>query len=52
MAAPWVITVVAIFVLIFVLSFLGFPSKVLPRASGSPRPSTSVAASNSPAPTQ
>ena len=42
MARPWVVTVIAIFVLMFVLAFLGFPSSLFPRASGSPRASTSL----------
>jgi hypothetical protein len=54
MARPWVVTVIAIFVLMFVLAFVGFPSSLFPRASGSPLasnsllPSTSAAASASP----
>jgi hypothetical protein len=49
LAAPWVITVVVIFVLMFALAALGFPSKAFPSASGSAQPSGSVAASSSPA---
>jgi hypothetical protein len=53
LAKPWVIAVIAIFVLIFVLAALGFPSKVFPRASAEPQPSISFVASASPsAPTQ
>jgi hypothetical protein len=48
LAKPWVIAVIAIFVLIFVLAALGFPSKVFPRASAEPQPSFSVVASASP----
>jgi hypothetical protein len=47
MAAPWVIAVIVIFLLIFVLAFLGFPSKVIPRASAAPQASGSVAPSAS-----
>src|SRR4029079_14293537 len=36
LAKPWVIAEIAIFVLIFVLAALGFPSKVFPRASAEP----------------
>jgi hypothetical protein len=52
LAAPWVIAVIAIFLLIFLLAFLGFPSKFVSRASGSPQPSASVAASGTQPPTQ
>ena len=53
LARPWVIAVVAIFVLIFVLAALGFPSKAFPRSSAEPRASSSAAASFAPsAPTQ
>ena len=45
LAKPWVIAVVVIFVLIFALAALGFPSKTFPRA---PVPSGSFAASSSP----
>jgi hypothetical protein len=47
LAKPWIITVIVLFLLIFVLAALGFPSKVFPRASAAPRPSVSVAASAS-----
>ena len=53
LAKPWVITVIVIFVGIFVLAALGFPSKAFPRASAQPQASVSIAASSSPsAPTQ
>ena len=53
LARPWVIAVIAIFVLIFVLAALGFPSKAFPRQSAAPLPSGSVAESFAPsAPTQ
>jgi hypothetical protein len=54
LARPWVITVIAIFVLMFVLAFVGFPSSLLRNASPSPQasnslvPSSSAAASASP----
>ena len=49
LAKPWVIAVIVIFLLIFVLAALGFPSKAFPRSSAEPRPSTSIVASSSPA---
>ena len=50
LAKPWVLVVVAIFVLMFVLAFLGFPSSLFPGASGSPNPSSSLLPSTSAAP--
>ena len=50
LARPWVLAVVAIFVLMFVLSFLGFPSSLFPEPSGSPNPSFSLSPSTSAAP--
>lgn len=47
MARPWVVTVIAIFVLMFVLAFVGFPSSLFPSASGSPLASNSLAPSSS-----
>jgi hypothetical protein len=47
MARPWVVTVIAIFVLMFVLPFVGFPSSLFPGASGSPLASNSLAPSAS-----
>jgi hypothetical protein len=49
LARPWVIAVVLMFVLIFVLAFVGFPSKLLratesPGASIGPLPSLSASA--------
>ena len=51
LARPWVIAVIAIFVLMFVLAFAGIPSSIFkgnasasPRASFSAVPSASVAA--------
>ena len=49
-ARPWVLAVVAIFVLMFVLAFLGFPSSLFPEPSGSPNPSFSLSPSTSAAP--
>ena len=46
LAKPWVIAVIAIFVLIFVLAALGFPSRAFPRAE--PIPSGSIPASSAP----
>ena len=48
LAKPWVLAVIAIFVLIFLLAALGFPSKAFPRASVEPIPSGSFAASTAP----
>jgi hypothetical protein len=45
LARPWVVTVIAIFVLMFVLAFVGFPSSVLPDASGAPQASNSLSPS-------
>lgn len=42
LARPWVLIVIIIFLLMFVLAFMGFPSSLFPRASGSPRPSVSL----------
>jgi hypothetical protein len=50
LARPWIITVIAIFILIFVLAALGFPSKVFPRSSVEPLPSFSFVPSSSAAP--
>ncbi|HEX5579346.1 MAG TPA: hypothetical protein VFY43_06750 [Candidatus Limnocylindria bacterium] len=50
LARPWVLAVVGIFVLMFVLAFLGFPSSLFPEASGSPNPSSSLLPSTSAAP--
>jgi len=49
-ARPWVLAVVAIFVLMFVLAFLGFPSSLFPEPAGSPNPSFSLSPSTSAAP--
>ena len=50
LARPWVLAVVAIFVLMFVLAFLGFPSSLFPEPSGAPNPSSSLLPSSSAAP--
>jgi hypothetical protein len=39
LARPWVLAVIAIFVLMFVLSFLGFPGTLFAEPSSSPNPS-------------
>ena len=48
LARPWVIIVIAIFVLMVVLSFLGFPSRIISEASPTPRPSVVPSASIAP----
>jgi hypothetical protein len=50
MARPWVVMVIAIFVLMFVLAFVGFPSSLLPGASGAPSISLAPSGSGSAAP--
>jgi hypothetical protein len=56
LARPWVVIVIVLFVAMFALAFLGFPSSLFPRASGSPSPSFSLSPSASdlvsPPPTQ
>jgi len=49
-ARPWVLAVVAIFALMFLLAFLGFPSSLFPEPSGAPNPSFSLSPSTSAAP--
>jgi hypothetical protein len=49
LAAPWVITVAAVFVLVLALSAAGLPSKLLAGPSGTPNPSASITPSGSPA---
>ena len=49
LARPWVITVIVIFVLMFVLAFFGLPGKLFPKSTLAPVPSTSLQASGSPA---
>lgn len=48
LAVPWAITVVAVFVLVFVLAFAGIPSKLF--ATPSVAPEASVVPSSSVAP--
>ncbi|HEX2882935.1 MAG TPA: hypothetical protein VHQ42_00010 [Candidatus Limnocylindria bacterium] len=43
LARPWLIVVAGIFVLIFVLSFLGLPSSLVPDPTPVPLPSTPAA---------
>ena len=45
LARPWIIAVIAIFVAIFVLSFLEIPSRFVPEPTPIPVPSTSPAPS-------
>jgi hypothetical protein len=42
LAKPWVITVIAIFVLIFLLAIAGLPSRLLPDETVAPIPSFSL----------
>ncbi|TMB55339.1 MAG: hypothetical protein E6J47_06875 [Chloroflexi bacterium] len=53
LAAPWVLLATAVFVLIFVVAFLGIPTKLFPEPTPSPLPSiiflASPSASGSPA---
>ena len=39
LARPWVLTVVAMFVLIFILALAGIPSRLIPQPSAVPLPS-------------
>jgi len=48
LATPWVITVVAVFVLVFVLAFAGIPSKLF--ATPSEIPGSSIIPTSSAAP--
>ena len=50
LARPWVLTVVAIFLLVIVLSIAGIPSRFIPEPTEEPLPSV-PAASESPEPT-
>lgn len=54
LAAPWVVAVIAIFVLMFVLAFMGMPSGLFPEETPFPTvnpsvPASSIAPSGSPA---
>jgi hypothetical protein len=42
LARPWVLIVVALFVLIFILAFAGLPSRLFPTPSPEPIPSFSL----------
>jgi hypothetical protein len=44
---PWIVTVITIFVLMFVLAAVGFPSSLFSSASSSPGASFSLAPSSS-----
>lgn len=44
MAAPWVVIVIAMFVMMFVLSFLGLPSRLIPEPTLQPLPSSGASA--------
>jgi hypothetical protein len=48
LAVPWVIAVVAVFVLVFVLAFAGIPSKLFPTPTETP--GSSIVPSSSAAP--
>lgn len=50
LARPWVIIVIGLFLLMFVLAFVGFPSSLFRGSSGSPSPSISLEPSASVAP--
>jgi hypothetical protein len=39
LARPWVLTVLAAFILILVLAFVGIPSRLIPEPTGVPVPS-------------
>ena len=47
MARPWVLIVIGLFVAMFVLAFLGFPSSIFPSPSAKPSPSFSLTPSAS-----
>ncbi|MDQ6682190.1 MAG: hypothetical protein M3Y88_02835 [Chloroflexota bacterium] len=42
LARPWVVTVIALFVLIFVLAFAGIPSRLIPQQTPAPIPSIPI----------
>lgn len=48
LAVPWVIAVVAVFVLVFVLAYAGIPSKLFPTPTATP--GSSIVPSSSAAP--
>ena len=45
LARPWVLAVVVIFILLFVLAFVGVPSKLFPKNTPEPIPSVAPSAS-------
>ena len=47
LARPWVVIVIVLFVAMFVLAFLGFPSNILSEPSARPSPSISISPSGS-----
>ena len=47
LARPWVITVIALTVLVFVLALAGVPSRFVPAQSASPVPSAPLPSSSS-----
>jgi hypothetical protein len=47
LARPWVLIVIGLFLAMFVLAWLGFPSSIIPNASPQPSPSFSLAPSAS-----
>lgn len=49
-ARPWVLAVIAIFVLMFVFAYLGYPASLFPQPSSAPNPSFSLSPSTSAAP--
>lgn len=51
LAKPWILTVVAIFLLVIVLSIAGIPSRFIPEETFAPLPSI-PAASDTPEPTE
>ena len=51
LAKPWILTVVAIFVLVIVLSIAGIPSRFIPEPTTAPLPSI-PAASDTPEPSE
>jgi len=50
LAVPWVITVVAVFLLVFVLALAGIPSKLFATPSASPGSSLVPSSSAAPSP--
>ncbi len=48
LARPWILTILGIFVLVFVLSILGIPSRLFPEPTPVPLPSTPSSSSVEP----